>query len=84
MKEDGLEEKLSRAKAHRKQSEFLFCIFIVGVVFTDVLLMSNHLGHRIGIAISIPFWALGGAAVVAILHYDGLVKKYKKKLEESA
>lgn len=84
MKKDGLEEKLSRAKAHRRQSEVLFCIFIVAVVFTDILLMSNHLGTRAGIAIFVPFWALGFAGVIAILHYDNLVKKYNKQLEESA
>lgn len=83
MEKDGIKEKLRRAKAHRRQSEVLFCIFIVGLIFTDILLKSNHIGTRTGIAIFVPFWALGVAGVMAILHYDNLVKKYNKQLEES-
>jgi hypothetical protein len=79
MEKENTEEKLTKAKGRRRWSEVLFCTFVVGVVVTDILVESNHLGIGTGLAVVVPFWALVVTGGIAIPHYDNLVKKYNKQ-----
>lgn len=83
MDKDGTEEKLRRAKANLRQSQVLFCISIVIVIFTMILLRLKHLETKTGIAIFGIFWPLGIAGFIGFMYYGRIVGKYKKPLEES-
>jgi uncharacterized membrane protein len=85
-----IEEKLRRAKAHRKYLQVLLWVFIAGWLFTDILLVysrivskSNHFGTGTVIEIVALFLALLAVVLLAIHYCDNLVKKYTKQLEES-
>jgi glucan phosphoethanolaminetransferase (alkaline phosphatase superfamily) len=85
-----IEEKLRRAKARSKYLQVLLWILFGGWLFTDILLLysrivskSNHFGTNTVIKIVALFLALLAVVLLAIYHYNNLVKKYTKQLEES-
>jgi uncharacterized membrane protein len=90
MEQEDIEEKLRRAKAHRKYLQVLLWIFIAGWFFTDIILLysrfvskSNHFGTKTILSVVGVFLALLVFVLLAIYYGNNLVKKYTKRLEES-